>query len=61
MGSKASIETRNARESTSKHGDDGYLVAKQRENEVAEVTEEKIEYLRKKEEEKRPTRRECSA
>ena len=38
MGSKASIETRNARESTSKHGDDGYLVAKQRENEVAEVT-----------------------
>ena len=37
MGSKASIETRNARESTSKHGDDGYLVAKQRENEVAEV------------------------
>ena len=49
MGSKAAIETRNARESSSKHGgDEEYLVAEERENEIAEVTGEKIESRQEK-------------
>ena len=49
MGSKAAIETRNARESSSKHGgDEEYLVAEERENKIAEVTGQKIESRQEK-------------
>ena len=53
MSSKSSIKTRNARESTSKHGDEGRLVAEERENEVAEVTTKKVEFAEKKRRERR--------
>ena len=52
MSSKSSIKTRHARESTSKHGDEGRLVAEERENEVAEVTGDLQQRWERKEKEK---------